>query len=158
MRTLCMPAKHIHLNDDYEAYSLMSFLIADSVFRLQAYLLLWGSMYLYFDQLLHLLCWNLFVFRPLDLMHFARVDPWADKAIHSLVVFWSTALMCHSMSLHRLVHKECPWGGHSLCTKRWTPYLRNPKTEIASSPIVDSVFRLHAYLLLWGSMYLYFVH
>ena len=51
---------------------------------------------------------------PLDLMHFARVDPWADEAIHSLVVLWSTALMCHSMSLHRLVHKECPWGEHSL--------------------------------------------
>ena len=54
---------------------------------------------------------------PLDLMHFARVDPWADKAIHSLVVLWSTALMCHSMSLHRLVHKECPWGGHSLFSR-----------------------------------------
>ena len=35
---------------------------------------------------------------PLDLMHFARVDPWADKAIHSLVVLWSTTLMWQSMS------------------------------------------------------------
>ena len=63
--------------------------IVDSLFRLHAYLLLRGWMYLYFVQLLHLLCWMLIVFRPvlasfvldlicilpLDLMHFARVDP-----------------------------------------------------------------------------------
>ena len=70
-------------------YKFDSTLIVDSVLRLHAYLLLRGWMYLYFVQLLHLLCWILIVFRPvlapfvldlicilpLDLMHFARVDP-----------------------------------------------------------------------------------
>ena len=67
------------------------------------------------------LCWILIVFRPvlapfvldlicilpLNLMHFARVDPWADKAIHSLVVLWSTTLMWQSMSDALRMHQYC---------------------------------------------------
>ena len=65
MRTLCMPANYIHsLIESDTYYRLMSFLIVDSVLRLHAYLLLRGWMYLYFVQLLHLLCWMLIVFRP----------------------------------------------------------------------------------------------
>ena len=45
-------------------YVAMSTFIVDSVLRLHAYPLLWGSMYLYFVQFLHLLCWILFVFFP----------------------------------------------------------------------------------------------
>ena len=57
---------------------------------------------------------------PLDLMHFARVDPWADKAIHSLVVLWSTTLMWQSMSDAIQMHCKC----RHVTLKGWHVYTR----------------------------------
>ena len=152
---------------------LESFLIVDSVLRLHAYLLLRGWMYLYFVQLLHLLCWILIVFRPvlasfvldlicilpLDLMHFARVDPWADKATQSSCLVVDYTYVTLHVSCIAWCIKSVPEVDTLYATGRYRTHRNknNKYTHSSFQPIVDSVFRLHAYLLLRGTMYLYFV-
>ena len=88
-------------------------------------------------RFLHLLCWILFVLfhwilciSPVSIHELTR--------LHSLVVLWSTAKI--SSAIDR--------DGHVLGIGQ----LRR-----CMAFIVGSVFRLHAYLWLRGSMYLYFV-